>query len=105
MSLYLFTARKGLCDNFAHNAVNMCARVVADRLHFRCIGLAVRKRHLFNRAIENPADNIAIILVQKFFFIGLRFLTPQNRDKGGFAYKDAHHDRRLQREMDEPHTT
>ena len=82
----------------------MCAGVVADRLHFLNVGLAVRKRRLFNPAIENPADNIAIILVPKFFFIGLRFLTPQSRDKGGFAYRDGHHDRRLQRERDERHT-
>ena len=46
-------ARKRLGDRFAHNAIDMCARVVADRLHFRRVGLAVRKRRLFNRAIED----------------------------------------------------
>ena len=59
-------ARKRLGDRFAHNAVDMCARVIADRLHFRRVGLAVRKRRFFNGAIENTSNDIAVIFVHNY---------------------------------------
>ena len=58
-------ARKRLGDRIAHNAVDMCARVIADRLHFRRVGLAVRERRFFNGAIENTSNDIAVILVHR----------------------------------------
>ena len=62
---YLPPARKRLGYRLAHNAVDMRARVVADRLHFRRIRLAVRKRRFFNGAIEDAADDIAVILIHR----------------------------------------
>ena len=59
-------ARKRLGDRIAHNAVDMCARVIADRLHFRRVGLAVRECRFFNCAIENASDDIAVILVHNY---------------------------------------
>ena len=59
-------ARKRLGDRLAHYTIDLCARVVADRLHFRRVGLAVRERRFFNGAIENASDDIAVILVHNY---------------------------------------
>ena len=59
-------ARKRLGDRLAHYTIDLCARVVADRLHFRRVGLAVRERRFVNGTIENASDDIAVILVHNY---------------------------------------
>ena len=59
-------------DGVTHDAIDVGARVEANRLHLRGVGLAVSKCRLLDRAVDNLPDYVAVLLV--------------HRDK--FAFKD-----------------
>ena len=56
---------EGVCNDIAHDTVDVLAGVEADGLHLVRVGLAVRHRGLLHSAVEYLADDVAVLLVHR----------------------------------------
>ena len=52
-------------DGIAHDAIDVGARVEADRLRLRGVGLSVGKRRFLDRAVDDLPDDVAVLLVHR----------------------------------------